>query len=287
MKGVFRRGLSDAIHQDLLGGPCSTILRACLDAGLYVCLRDNYLNAYYRGRSLAKIAGRSRQPPELKINHKYLIADRIGDYTGRRSGDYRAFDVDTAFAEFYAVHLGSMIMRAREYVRPEDAVESTLLERNDNTAVVSCFDRQIQVPGIRKRLDVMGFLAGDTTAIVAIEVKRYPDRRIQFAPRQLHRYLEVFDPTQEGLREDVARSYRTVCEQLRTLGLSAPDPTQITAGMPVLGLVIVSDYNRRSRLLPRAHELAAKLVRPIHLWQPAEGEFVIPVPEQWIRMGLT
>ena len=116
MKGIFRRGLSDAIHQDLLGGPCSTILRACLDAGLYVCLRDNYLNAYYRGRSLAKIAGRSRQPPELKINHKYLIADRIGDYTGRRSGDYRAFDVDTAFAEFYAVHLGSMI-HARSRIR--------------------------------------------------------------------------------------------------------------------------------------------------------------------------
>lgn len=109
---------------------------------------------------------------------------------------------------------------------------------------------------------------------------------IQFAPRQLSKYLEVFDPTQDGLRHDVARSYRTVCEQLRTLGLSAPDPTRITAGMSVLGLVIVSDYNRRSRLLPRAHELAAKLVRPIHLWQPADGEFVIPVPEQWTRMGL-
>ena len=69
-------------------------------------------------------------------------------------------------------------------------------------------------------------------------------------------------------------------------GLSAPDPAQITAGMPVKGLVIVSDYNPRSRLLPRAHELAAKLERPLHLWQPADGEFLIPVPERCVRMGL-
>ena len=286
MTGVFRRGLWDGFLQDLQDGPCSTILRACQDAGLNVCLRKNYLNAYFHGRSLAKIAGRRRQPAELRINYKYLIADHIGDYAGRRSGDYCAFDVDTAFAEVYAAHLDSIIMRAREFVRPEDVVESTLLECNDNTAAVCCFDRQIQVPGIRKRLDLMGFIVGDAPTIVAIEVKRYPDRRIQCAPRQLHKYLEVFDPTQEGLREDVARSYRTVCDQLRTLGLSGPDPTQITEGMSVLGLVIVSDYNRRSRLLPRAHKLAAKLVRPIHLWQPADGEFVVPVPEQWIRMGL-
>ena len=72
MKGVFQRGLSDGFLQDLLDGPCSTILRACQNTGLNVCLRDNYLNAYFRGRSLAKITGRTRQPAELKINHKYL-----------------------------------------------------------------------------------------------------------------------------------------------------------------------------------------------------------------------
>ena len=60
---------------------------------------------------------------------------------------------------------------------------------------------------------------------------------------------------------------------------------QITVGMPVKGLVIVSDYNPRSRLLPRVHELAAKLERPLYLWQPPKGEFLIPVPERCLRMG--
>ena len=286
MSGDFQRGLSDTLLRDLLHGPCGTVLRACRDAGLDVRLRDNYLNLYFRGRSLARIVGRCRRPAKLEIHHKYLVADRIGERAGRRSGGYCAFDVDAAFAEVYAAHLDTMIKRACRYAGPEEDVELRLLKCNDSTAAVCCFDRQIQVPGTRRTLDLIGFLAGHVPALVAIEVKRYRDSRIQDVPRQLHQYLEILDPIQEGLRDDVARSYRSVCEQLRTLGLSAPDPTRITAGMPVKGLVIVSDYNHRSRLLPRAHELAAKLERSMYLWQPTGGQFVIPGPERWVRMGL-
>ena len=286
MSRNFQRGLSNTLLQDLLHGPCGTVLRACRDAGLDVRLRNNYLNLYFRGRSLARISGRRRCPAKLEIHHKYVIADRIGDYAGRRSKDYCAFDIDAAFAEVYAAHLYTAIRRACDFVGPEEDVELRLLERNDSTVSVCCFDRQVQVPGTRRILDLVGLLASQVPALVAIEVKRYPDSRIQCVPRQLHEYLEILDPTQEGLRDDVAHSYRTVCEQLHTLGLSAPDPTQIVAGMPVRGLVIVSDYNPRSRLLPRAHECAAKLERPMHLWQPADEEFLIPEPERWVPMGM-
>ena len=286
MSKDFQRGLSDAFLRDLLHGPSGTVLRACRDAGLDVRLRDNYLNLYFRGRSLAKIAGRHRGPAKLKIHQKYAVANRIGDRAGRRGKDYCDFDVDAAFAEVYAAHVDTMIERARRYVGPEEDVELRLLERNHSTATVCCFDRQVQVPGTRRTLDLVGLLAGRVPALVAIEVKRYPDPRIQRVPQQLHEYMEILDPTHEGLRADVARSYRTVCEQLRKLGLPAPDPKQITVGMPVKGLVIVSDYNPRSRLLPRAHEQAAKLERPIDLWQSRDGEFLIPVPDRWVRMGL-
>ena len=121
---------------------------------------------------------------------------------------------------------------------------------------------------------------------MAIEVKRFDDNSIQEVPRQLNEYLELLDPAQQGLRDDVARSYRTVCGQLRALGLPAPEPARIAEGMLVRGLVIVSDYKPGSDLLPRAHALAATLDRPIHLWQPPEGDFLIPRPEQWVRMGL-
>ena len=44
MTGVFHRGLSEALLKDLLHGPCRIVLQACLDAGLDVRIRDNYLN---------------------------------------------------------------------------------------------------------------------------------------------------------------------------------------------------------------------------------------------------
>lgn len=282
----FQRGLSDLLLEDLLHGPCRTVLRAALNAGLDVRLRDNYLNLYFRGRSLARIRERRGAPARLEIHHKYLAAARIGDFGGRRSGDYCSFDVHDAFAEVYAANLDTMIERARTYVGREEDVELRLLEHNNRTAAVCCFDRQVQVPGTRRRLDLVGYLAAEVSALVAIEVKRFLDNSIQKVPRQLNEYMEILDPTREGLRDDVAGSYRTVCRQLRALGLSAPDPEQITEGMPVRGLVIVSDYSPRSVLLARAHELAATLERPIDLWQPANGEFLIPGPGQWVRMGL-
>jgi hypothetical protein len=261
------------------------VLRACRDAGLNVRLRDNYVNLYFRGRSLGRMSGRRRLPAKLAIHHKYVAANRIGNRVGWRSGAYCAFDVDTSFARIYATQLDHIIERAHAYVGPEESVESRLLEHNDGTATVCCFDRQIQVPGSRRTLDLIGYFAGRVPALVATEVKRYPDPRIQDVSQQLHDYLEIFDPNREGLRADVAWSYRTVCRQLGTLGLPVPDPARIQTVMPVKGLVVASDYNPRSRLLSRAHELSAARSRPLHLWQPPKGEYLIPAPERWVRMG--
>ena len=286
MSGRFQRGLSKALLQDLLVGPCKTVFQACLGAGLDVRLRNNYLNAYFLGRSLARIRGRRLPPARLEIHHKYLVDDRLGGCVGRRTGHYCVFDLDATLARVYAANLDTLIERARAYAGPEEDVELRLLQRNDSTAFVCCFDRQILVPHTPGALDLVGLLADPEPVLVAIEVKCFPDNSIQKVPLQLNRYLEILDPTQQGLRDDVARSYRTVCKQLRALGLPAPEPARISEGMPVKGLVIVSDYNPRSELLPRAHKLATTLDRPIHLWQPKDGEFLIPSSERWVRMGL-
>lgn len=280
----FRRGLSDKLFRDFLSGPCATVLCAGRNAGLDVRLRPNAVSLYFHGRSLASIKGRSRLPAKLSIHHKYLADGRIGDRVGDRSGSYCTFDVDDAFAEAYATQIGAMVERAKTYVHREETLELRLLQCNDGTPV-NCFDRQIQMPGRKLRLDLMGLLTDPVPTLVAIEVKRYPDNSIQEVPRQLYEYLGVFDPARAGLASDVARSYQKVCEQLRALGLEGPDPNQISVGMPVVGLVIVSDYKCQSRLLGRAHKLAARLEQPIYLWLPTANDYRIPAPEQWERMG--
>lgn len=147
---VFRRSLSDRLLRDLLDGPCATVLGACLAAGLDARLRRDAISLYYHGRSLALIEGRSQRPARLSVHHKYLVDDRIGDYVGCGSREYCTFDVDSAFAEAYASGLHALVERAMDYVGSEESVELRLLQANDATAPVCCFDRQVQMPGTRR-----------------------------------------------------------------------------------------------------------------------------------------
>ena len=286
MNNQFRRGLSDVLLADLMDGTSAMVLRACVKAGLDVRLRANAVDLYFGGRSVARIVGRNRLPHWLEIHPKHVVEDRIGDFAGRRSGGYLVFDVDADFADAYAAELPVLMRMAGKHAGQEEDVELRLLQENDGMAAVCCFDRRVQMPGTRRTVDIVGLTSKSAPALVAVEVKRYPDIRIQDVPRELHGYLEILDPDRKGLRDDVAASYRTMCSQLRRLGRPAPDPGRITAGMPVTGLVVVSGYDPRSKLLPRAHRLAAMLERPIFLWEPESGQFAVPPPGRWRRMGL-
>ena len=205
---------------------------------------------YFRGRSMARIVGHNPVPHRLVIHPKYVVKDRIGEFAGQRSGSYLVFDVTAGFADAYAAELPALMLKAGENVGHEENVEVRLLQRNDGAAEVCCFDRQVQVPGTRRTIDIVGLTSKSAPVLVAIEVKRFPDNRIQYVPGQLHEYLEILDPDRKGLRDDVAESYRTVCRQLLRLDRPAPDPGRFTAGMPVMGLVIVNGHNPRSKLLP-------------------------------------
>ncbi len=273
---------------NLLHGPCRLLLDAAAQAGLDVRLRGDYLNFYLHGRSLAKLSGRQRGGPKLEIHHKYLVETRLAEEEGHRNaGPYVSFDVDDALAKTYVGAVDEIVTRAVAYSGSEETVEAKLMRQNGVLAPICCFDRQVQVPGATGKLDMMGLHGGDTPTMVAIELKCYPDPRIQGVPKQLLDYLQIFDPSGDGLRPDVAESYKLVCDQLRRLGLSGPDPAAIFAGMPVQGLVVLTSNNPRSQLLERAHQQAARLSRPIYLWQPEPGEDALRIPERtsWVRMG--
>jgi len=141
------------------------------------------------------------------------------------------------------------------------------------------------VPGTTRKIDVAGIHLGEEPSFIAIEVKCGLDGRIQDVPRQLEEYLDIFDPDGGGLRPDVAESYSRVCTQLLALGLDAPDPRHVTAGMPVEGLVVLGEYNQRSRLLPRAHALATTLSREMYLVDFQDDDYRIPPRGEWKLLG--
>ncbi len=88
------------------------------------------------------------------------------------------FDVNAGFADAYTAELPALMPKAGEHVGHEENVEAGLLQRNDGTADVCCFDRQVQLPGTRRTVDIVGSTSKNAPTLVAIEVKRYPDNRI-------------------------------------------------------------------------------------------------------------
>ena len=88
------------------------------------------------------------------------------------------FDANAGFADAYTAELPALMPKAGEHVGHEENVEAGLLQRNDGTADVCCFDRQVQLPGTRRTVDIVGSTSKNAPTLVAIEVKRYPDNRI-------------------------------------------------------------------------------------------------------------
>ena len=98
---------------------------------------------------------------------------------GRRIGNRFAFDVDAAYVKVHFAHLSETIESAHFRVSPEENVEFRFIQSNDSTDAVCCFDRQIQMPDTLRTLNLTWLAAGNLTALIAIEMKHYPDRRIQ------------------------------------------------------------------------------------------------------------
>lgn len=126
---------------------------------------------------------------------------------------------------------------------------------------------------------------GERPRLVAVEIKQGLDNRIQDVPEQAARYVRLLDPEGRGLRPDVASAWSATCAQMRALGLPGPDPAVVAPEMPVVGLVVLANYNARSALLARARASATSLDRAVILCEVDGRSGVLPPPSEWESFG--
>lgn|GEM_PF-2130940 len=275
----FRRWLSDDFMTWLSGAAGRRLLALLGKYQTDVRLRDDSFNAYRAQSSVARVEWWGRQQvPLIKIDPAYLVGTSLlSDDTARRG-----FDVSDEFLDLYERHLRQITNTIdSEHASPGGLWEAKCVQANSGATPFHIVDRQVVNSQPPLRLDLLAFSVDpQQPAAIAIELKRDSDNRIQDVPDQLAAYLDVLDPGGEGLRADMADSYRRACEQLQTLGLGAPDPSLIHAGMDVVGIVALANYNTRSELLGRALEGAGRLPRRINFcFLPANG--AIPAASQW------
>lgn len=277
----YARGLSDGFFAWLTGDVGRGLLDSFVDHGLDVRLRDDYLNAYRAGCSVARVEWRTRRKcPVLFVHRKFLIDAPLMAEHG--PDDYPAFDLTANGCDAYRRSLPEVLRAVEDHLGEEGRWEQRCVENNLEGTPLVVIDRQIVNGRPAVELDMLA-LATDSSepTLVAVELKRDLDNRIQHVAEQALKYVRMLDPSGEGLRADIASSYRTVCGQLRALGFKTCDPSLIRPGMRVVGLVALANYNPRSQLLGRALRAASQLDRPIRFCHLTVERPTLPPQTEW------
>jgi len=282
----FRRGLSDGFLAEIKAGRFSAILSAATSRCLDVQIREHYLDIYADGCCVLKLEERQSAPGSYwaSIHHKFLDGVSLADDQGSRArGSYVRFKASPAFIDTYVCSLDAILENSRRYVKPEAALEEQMIRQSRcPSSPVLFIDRQVQVYGIRRRADLIGVTVDPEAAarVVLVELKQGLDNRIQHLMDQMGAYRKTVAP-QGRLHCEVASSYRTVVAQKRELGL-VPPAAAFPEGRPsVECLLVLADYNTKSKLLGRLRERARESSFGVKLILLEKDQYVLPPTDSW------
>lgn len=280
---LFNRGLSDLLVIELRSGRFVPLLAESLRVGLDVQIREDYLNFYHNGLSILALSRHTSLPCfRVRIHWKYLDGIELPREMPR-AGDYRRFDASLELVEMLIRRLPILLKNAALYAGPEAIVEEKMIRGSHNdSSGIAFIDRQVQVPGVRTRADLVGLTAEGQ--LVVTEVKQGLDNRIQHLMDQIRGYYVVLTDPCGCLREDVANAYRRVVEQKHSLGLLPQHVRPPVAGAAVKCLLVLYGYNPLSKLLARLRLAAATGSLPVDLVMLSEQCYDLPPATVWERL---
>ncbi len=278
----FARGLADEFVTELSDGYLSQLVSAAKSKQLDIQIRENSIDIYACGRCVLNLAySRQRNAYKAKIHNKYLNGMRLPVSPNIGSDNYCRFAVDAAAIRWYLASIDQVIANAMVTAKQEAAVEEKLIQASFLAESPLIFiDRQIQLHGAQKRMDLIGLMPHPKPKIVLTELKQGLDNRIQKMMDQIYSYFNLIAPGGH-LREEVLVSYTNVIEQKKRLGLM-PNGVSMPTNLPTVeSLIVLYNFNKRSDLLGRLAEAAKHYTVPVRLVLLSEGQFAIPPMSDW------
>ncbi|MDD4871303.1 MAG: hypothetical protein PHR77_12150 [Kiritimatiellae bacterium] len=217
----FQRGINDQSFiqalNDLKKNSDSYWNKMVEDRILFVAIRDEYINVYYKGNSICKLSYNKGVIAE--VHYKYLNLPRPQTenvYVKVKDGKYHE-DID-------------LIKKASANYADEEKSEvySTILANSDNNVIdVEIAFPQADVLHKRKRIDKIDYLrlergqnSNTDIRLVFYEVKLLINSEIK--SRTTPKVLEQIDRYEEALHNheaDILTSYALVAKNLMKLGL--------------------------------------------------------------------
>lgn len=283
-KSAFSRGLDQRFLHELKCGMFAPVLEAVNLLDCDVQIREGYLDVYSKGRCILSLAhSQSQDRYRARIHHKYLLATPLQGLTTVTSDNYVRMAANAEFTDWYLNNLNLIWTNAGLTAKDEATVEESMIRLSYLLeSPVVFIDRQVQLHGVRLRMDLLGIELNDGFGpkVLLTEVKQGLDNRIQDLVKQTGEYFNLIAP--DGfLRDDVSRSYQLVLEQKRDLGL-LKSKIQIPGDqLSVECLLVLYDYNDRSQLLDRLRHKAKDCSLPLWLVRLPKGSFAIPSRHDW------
>ena len=137
MTRVFKRGLDPGFVEKLneMYESCSWWCELVNDEDLFLAIRDNYINVYYRGNSLLKLERQGRRRNRTivgKIHYKYLLQPRVGESPYVKIVDGKPCFQDTKSLFFESLDIKKLKAAADPYAGPEKTGVYEIIRANRN-----------------------------------------------------------------------------------------------------------------------------------------------------------
>jgi hypothetical protein len=280
----FDRGLSSEFLAELIGGRFQSLALLAASGQLDLQIRNDYINLYHDGASVLNLTERKRPRGYRAVIHEKFLQGVKLPHGLKKGESYWEYEASDGFVAMYLTQLPRIRANADRHAGPEAIAEQRIVAANgEDISKVVLIDRQIQVPGIRRKADLVGLSnspAGQMS-FVLVELKQGLDSSIQELADQMGRYHEILAGDNGVLRRDLQNSYRKVVTQKQALellpeGIHIPDEP-----IPVTCLLVLYDYNPKSELLNLLRPKAAEAVIDLQLVLLPKGQFCLPSQDAW------
>lgn len=219
---------------------------------LDIAIRENYLNIYYRGNSLARISFSKSNKYKVKIHKKFFEntdADNSNFYDEKiKSDSYLFLTLSSAKPPLRFLqkkHIDQFCGRIKKVnYREEIVFEQALITDNLGRDDFIIIDRQITDKVKRKRMDLLALkqIASDQYSFLVIEVKLGNNRELK---NGVSTQLDSYTNHIEKHFNDYKTCYEKQFEQKRGMGLiNIPTTKSIEIKKPVEGMVVVGGYSK-------------------------------------------
>ena len=222
---IFKRGLHQRFVEKLneLYDQSDSWWRTLVDAGdLFLAVRDNYVNVYYRGCSLLKLKWKAQTGAVVGETHyKYLLRPQLNEYVKIIDGKPKSLpSVEDMFTR-NLTKIDALKKAAEPYAGPEKTGVHNIVLRNPNIVdleIAFATSSSDEADKSAPRVDFAALQMTDQGAeIVFFEAKDFTNpelRKSGGADPKVIDQIERYSDLLRDNRDAVTDSYRRVCGNL-------------------------------------------------------------------------